>query len=344
MTLTRTVRAAAAAAAVMALTTACVGTTGGSGDDSQVISYNTPREWANWDDVLAAFTDETGISAPSDPKNSGQALAAIEAEASAPVADVTYLGIVFGLEAEDKDLLAPLPQGVTDGIDPDLVSPDGRWTTIHQGAIAFLVNTKALGDKPVPQCWEDLTDPQYKGMVGFLEPNAAAVGYSVLSAANLGLGGTVDDWAPGMAWAKAMRAQNVSLPAQTATSSVQQGEIPILVDADFNGYQLANDADAPIEVVLPCEGTISLPYVVGIIDGAPHQAAAEEFVKFVLSEPAQQLFAKSYLRPVVDVDVDPKVSDAMLPADEYAERVQNPDFRALNDARTDVLAQWDATR
>jgi putative spermidine/putrescine transport system substrate-binding protein len=41
----------------------------------------------------------------------------------------------------------------------------------------------------VPQCWEDLASEEYAGMVGFLDPTQAAVGYSVATAANLALGG-----------------------------------------------------------------------------------------------------------------------------------------------------------
>lgn len=315
----------------------------GSGDASgggQLTTYNTPEQWANWGAVLDAFEESSGITAPNDPKNSGQALAALEAEASAPVADAAYVGLVFGLEADSKDLLAEYDSELLGDIPAELKSEHGTWFTVHQGAIAFLVNTNAIGDAPVPECWSDLTDPTYADMVGFLDPTAAAVGYSVLSAVNLALGGTVDDWDQGMEWAGQMRENGVALPAQTATSAVQQGEIPILIDADFNGYKLANVDDAPIEVVLPCEGTIPVPYVVGMVDGAPNPDEAEQFLDFVLSDEAQTLFAESYLRPVRDVPIPAEVSSAMAPEDEYQEKVTAPDFPALNAAMDEVLARW----
>jgi putative spermidine/putrescine transport system substrate-binding protein len=67
-----------------------------------VVSYNTPNQWANWGAVLKAFTAKTGITAPSDPKNSGQTMAALEAEAKVPSADTANFGIVFFIEAAKK--------------------------------------------------------------------------------------------------------------------------------------------------------------------------------------------------------------------------------------------------
>lgn len=317
---------------------ACAG--GGGGDGGTVITYNTPENWANWGAVLGAFEESSGIVAPNDPKNSGQTLAALAAEAAAPAADAAYMGLVFGLEADSQGLLAEYDSDLLSEIPSDLRSETGTWVTVHQGAIAFLVNTDAIGDAPVPECWSDLTDPVYQGMVGFLDPSAAAVGYSVLTAANLALGGSTENWDPGMEWAQQLQTNGLALPAQTATSAVQQGEIPILIDADFNGYDLANNDDAPIEVVLPCEGTISVPYVMGIVKGAQHPEEAQQLMDFVLSDQAQTLFAESYLHPVRDVPIPDEVAAAMAPADVYAELVATPDFEALNEVMDDVLARW----
>jgi len=321
--------------------TGCVATTGSSGGAGTVIAYNTPKEWANWGEVLKQFTAKTGIAAANDPKNSGQTLAALTAEASAPVADVAYFGLVFGLQADQKGLLEPYSPPLIDQVPKQLKADNGTWSTVHQGAIAMLVNTKAIGNAPVPKCWKDLTKPEYKNLVGFLDPTSAAVGYSVLAAANLSLGGSFDNWDPGISWAKKMKDNGLALPKQTATSAVQQGEIPILIDADFNGYKLANVDKAPIKVVLPCEGTISVPYVMGLVKGAPHPEQGKKLLDFALSDAGQKLFAQSYLRPVrSEVKLPDDIAAAMTPVDEYQKLVKAPDFKAMNDSMNKALALW----
>jgi putative spermidine/putrescine transport system substrate-binding protein len=304
-----------------------------------VISYNTPEEWANWGTVLQAFTEKTGIQAPSDPKNSGQTLAALEAEAAAPQADAAYYGIVFGIEAAEKKLVEAYQPPGFDEIPDALKDAEGEWVAVHQGAIAFLVNTDELGDVPVPQCWEDLDNEAYAGKVGFLDPTQAAVGYSVATAANLALGGSLEDWNPGLEYLSRLHDNGLILPAQTATAMVQQGEIPILVDADFNGYKLRNIDDAPIEVVIPCEGTISVPYVMSLVKGAPRSEGGRALLDFVLSDEGQQLFAESFLRPVREVAIAPEIADQMLPDSEY-ERVIVPDFEQMRQVQDEFVSRW----
>ncbi|HEU4328440.1 MAG TPA: ABC transporter substrate-binding protein [Roseiflexaceae bacterium] len=304
-----------------------------------VVAYNTPEQWANWGGVLRAFSEQTGISAPSDPKNSGQTLAALEAEAAVPQADTAYYGIVFGITAAEKGLVAPYKPAGFDQIPASLKDAQGRWMAVHQGAIAFLVNTDELGGAPVPQCWADLLKPDYAGKVGFLDPAQAAVGYSVITAANLALGGSLDNFDPGARFFAQLHAAGLSLPAQTATALVQQGEIPILIDADFNGYKLRNVDQAPIEVVLPCEGTIAVPYVMSLVKDAPRPAAGQALLDFALSDAGQRLFAESYLRPIRPVEINPEIAAGMLPASQY-ERVSAPDFGQMRAVQTGVIERW----
>ena len=308
-------------------------------DKGTVVSYNTPVQWANWGAVLKAFSGRTGIDAPSDPKNSGQTMAALEAEAKAPQADVAYFGIVFGIEAGKKNLLAPYKPDHFDEIPANLKDAEGKWLAVHQGAIAFIVNTAELRGIPVPRSWKELLDDKYKGKVGFLDPTQAAVGYSVYVAGNFAMGGDLENWEPGVRYFKKLRENGLILPAQTATAMVQQGEIPILIDADFNGYKLKHIDGAPVEVVIPEEGSISIPYVISLVNGAPNEENGKKLVAFSLSDEGQRLFAESYLRPARNIDIDPAISEKMLPASDYR-RVVYPDFGKMRDAQAEATALW----
>lgn len=338
MKLMRRMSVAIAAGLTLALSACSFG-----GSDNIVISYNSPEQWANWGEVLKAFTAETGIQAPSDDKNSGKVMAALESEKNSPAGDTAYYGITFGMEAQEAGLVAPYENSKLAEIPDSLKADDGSWFAVHQGAVAFLVNTEAIGDLEVPQCWEDLTKPEYAGLVSWLDPATAAVGQSVMTAANLALGGDFNNWQPVIDWVNKLKANGpLQLPTETATNQLAQGELPILIDADFNGYQIAKAQDAPIEVVLPCEGSLTMPYVMSLVKNAPHQENAEQFLDFVLSDEAQKLFAESFIRPIRDVEVSEEVRNTMLPQEQYEELVAIPDFAEMNAAIPAFLDQWKA--
>src|SRR5204862_4943916 len=69
------------------------------------ICYNCPPEWADWGSQLKAIKERTGVTMPPDNKNSGQSLAQLVAEKASPVADVTYLGVTFGIQAKKEGVV-----------------------------------------------------------------------------------------------------------------------------------------------------------------------------------------------------------------------------------------------
>lgn len=283
-----------------------------------IVVYNTPPEWANWGTVLDQFKTSSGITVPPDNKNSGQTVAQLVAEKDKPLADAAYFGVTFGIEAAGRELLTPYKPQNWDAIPTDLKDPDGRWFAIHSGSVAFIVNTQALGSTPAPKSWDDLLKPEYKGKIGLLDPSSAFVGYAVATAANLAKGGTLDNWDPGVAYLKELYKQELIIPKQTATARVLSGEIPILLDYDFNGYRLKYKDSGPIEVVLPQEGTIVLPYVVGLVANGPNPEEGKRFLDYVLSDEGQRAWADGFVRPIRAELMSAETQAKFLPAAEYA--------------------------
>lgn len=50
------------------------------------------------------------------------------------------------------------------------------------------MNVDALDGAEVPTSWEDLLKPDYRGMVGYLDPTSAFVGYASAVAVNEAMG------------------------------------------------------------------------------------------------------------------------------------------------------------
>ena len=90
------------------------------------LCYNCPPEWADWGTQLKAIKEKTGITVPPDNKNSGQSLAQLVAEKAAPVADVTYLGVTFGIQAKKEGVVTPYKPAAWAEIPDGLKDPDGK--------------------------------------------------------------------------------------------------------------------------------------------------------------------------------------------------------------------------
>ena len=113
------------------------------------ICYNCPPEWADWAAQIRAIKEKTGVTVPLDNKNSGQALAQLVAERASPVADVTYLGVTFGIQAKADGVTQPYKPAHWADIPEGLKDPQGNWFAIHSGTLGFMVNVDALRAKPV---------------------------------------------------------------------------------------------------------------------------------------------------------------------------------------------------
>lgn len=303
------------------------------------ICYNCPPEWADWGTQLKAIARDTGIVVPQDNKNSGQSLAQLVAEKANPVADVVYLGITFGIQAAKSDVLAPYQPAGWDQIPADMKDPAGKWVALHSGTIGFMVNVDALNGAPVPQSWDDLLKPEYKGMVGYLDPASAFVGYAAAVAANLAKGGTLDDFTPGINYFKQLIKNQPIVPKQTAYARVLSGEIPILLDYDFNAYRAKYKDHANVAFVIPKEGSIKVPYVISLVKNAPHSNDGKKVIDYVLSDRGQAIWANAWLRPVRESAMSATAKAQFLPDSDYA-RARTVNYQHMADVQKAFSARY----
>lgn len=289
------------------------------------ICYNCPPEWADWASQLRAIKDKTGITVPPDNKNSGQTLAQLVAEKASPVADMAYYGVTFGIQARKEGVTAAYKPAGWAEIPDGLKDPEGHWFTIHSGTLGFMVNVDALKGKPVPKSWADLLKPEYKGLVGYLDPASAFVGYVGAVAVNQVRGGTMDNFGPAIEYFKALKKNEPIVPKQTSYARVLSGEIAILLDYDFNAYRAKYKDKANVEFVIPAEGTVVVPYVMSAVAKGPNAASGQKALDFILSNEGQAIWANAFLRPVRASAISKEAQARFLPASEYA-RAKTVDY------------------
>jgi putative spermidine/putrescine transport system substrate-binding protein len=295
---------------------------------ADVICYNCPPQWADWATMLKTVKSDLGIDIPFDNKNSGQALSQVIAEKANPVADFIYLGVNFGMKAKSLGLVDDYKPAHWDQVPAGLKDPDGAWTTIHSGTLGLFVNKDALGGKPVPACWKDLLKPEYKGMVGYLDPSSAAVGYVGAVAVNTALGGSDTNFTPAIDYFKGLKKNDAIVPKQTSYARVVSGEIPILFDYDFNAYRAKYTEKGNFAFVIPCEGTVVFPYVVSLVKNAPDKEKAKKVLDFLLSDKGQAIWTNAYLRPARPIELPPAVKAKFLPDSDYA-RAKSVDWAKM---------------
>ena len=165
-------------------------------------------------------------------------------------------------------------------------------------------------------------------MVGYLDPTSAFVGYASGVAANLALGGSLDNFDPAIAFFKELKKNKPIVPKQTSYARVISGEIPILFDYDFNAYRGKHKDMANVEFVIPAEGSIVVPYVMSLVKNGPNSENGKKVLDFIMSDTGQAVWANAFLRPVRASALSPDAAAKFLPATEY-ERAKPIDYAKM---------------
>lgn len=295
----------------------------GEAPERVVIQYDNIPNYANWGGVVEAYYQRTGVRIPADMKASSVALAAIEAERDNPRADCAYYSGAIGYLAAAKGLHAAYKPAGWNRIPANLKAPDGTWWTVHTAHLALLVNTDALDGKPVPRSFADLLKPMYKGLVVYDDPRATGTGFTFVAGINQVLGGG-ENMNRGFDYLKALDDNVLKYPQENSYNELLRGEIAIWINADGNGLQARHADGAPVETVIPAEGTIAMPLVMGMVKDGPHPQATRKYLSWLLTDEAQMLFARAFFRPVTDVELPPDLAAKFPPAQAYAKAIVPP--------------------
>jgi iron(III) transport system substrate-binding protein len=206
-------------------------------------------------------------------------------------ADLFYAQDAGSLDAIEKaGNLEPLPQDILDRVPERFRSRTGRWVgvTARSRIIAYGPKVKAseLPDSPL-----ELTDPKWKGRVGWAPTNASLQGY--ITALRLVEGEDVArKWLEGMV-ANDVQVFDSNVPIRDA---IAKGEIDLgLINHYYVAEAQAKDPDYPVKVHFPEKDLGSLVNTagVGILASSKRKDEAIAFVRSMLEKPSQEYFANS---------------------------------------------------
>ncbi|HZJ08143.1 MAG TPA: ABC transporter substrate-binding protein [Trueperaceae bacterium] len=244
-----------------------------------------------WCEALGpAFEEATGLELEFIRLSSQDALARIRAEAANPVFDVWFGGTGDPhLVAAREGLTEFYEPTMWDQINPDLVSQvGGTYIPLYAGAIGFVVNEEALGNLPLPESWEDLADPMYKGLIAMPDPNSSGTAYTII-ATLVQIFGEEEafELLAGIHQNVAQYTSSGSAPGQLAG----RGEVAIAIQFMHDGVKFQLQG-FPLTVYAPSEGT---GYEIGglsLIANSPNREGAIEFIEWALTPEAQMIAAE----------------------------------------------------
>jgi iron(III) transport system substrate-binding protein len=290
-----------------------------------------------------SFEEATGIDVAMTRKSSGETFAQIQAEASNPKGDVWWGGTGDPhLQAAEEDLTEPYVSPMRDQLHPWAIaqaeSAGDKTIGIYSGALGFGYNSEMLekAGLPAPACWEDLTKPEYKGMVQMANPNSSGTAYTTLASMVQMFG---EDG--GFDYMKRLHA-NINQYTKSGSAPIKAaGQGETLIGIVFMHDAVATTvAGFPVVTVAPCEGT---GYEIGsmsIIKGARNMDEAKAFYDWALSKEAQDLALQVNAFQVMS-NVGATKSDKA--PDLATIKLIDYDFKKYgsSDERKRLLSKWD---
>ncbi len=95
----------------------------------------------------------------------------------------------------------------------------------------------------------------------------------------------------------------------------------------------------PIEVVIPAEGGITIPLVMAMVKGAPHEKAAKKYLDWLLTVEAQEEFARAFFRPINPAALQPELAAKFPPAAHYKNAI-NPSLKEMAEYANQLKRAW----
>lgn len=301
------------------------------------------------DDVLAAFTKDTGIKVELiQGGDAGTVVNQAILTNGNPQADVLFgVDSTFLSRALEEDLFVPYEAADLDEVDDAFIlDPTHRVTPVDYGDVCLNFDKAYFGehDLPVPTRLEQLVEPAYRGLTVVENPATSSPGLAFLLSTIDAFGD--DGW---QEFWRALRANDVHVSdgwedayySQFSGGSTSEGTRPIVVSYASSPPAEVIYADPPVTeaptgvITAGCYRQVELA---GILRGTKHEAAARELIDFLLSEPFQADVPLSmFVYPVRRGVVLPTefLADAVAPSD-----VAELDPQVIGERRDEWIDTW----
>ena len=170
------------------------------------------------------------------------------------------------------------------GVNPKAIQYDGGAVSFANQIVLPAYNKKLVAAKDVPQKWEDLLDPKWKGKL--------AVTDATHHLARLAVGAWGEEKTTN--FVKALTKQNPMLGRLGETySRLQLGEVLVSVSFIDSFIRTARNKGAPIAFADKVTPVVAPAYIAGVPKGAKHPHVAYLFAAFLATPEGQLIWGKT---------------------------------------------------
>ena len=276
--------------------------------EGELIVYGSAEE-AYVSAACKHFEELYGIKVSYQRLSTGEVQAKITEENGNPSADVWFGGTSDPYaEAASAGLLLPYEaKNASHLVNQNYRDKDGAWYGIYKGILGFMVNTEELArmNLEVPQDWDDLLKPEYRGLIWLSNPATAGTAKLVIN--------TMVQMKGHDAAMEYFKALDANIAQYTKSGSgpskkVGIGECVIGIGFLHDGITQILDGYDNIQLVIPSSGTSFEIGATAIFKGAKHENAAKLWVEYALSPDCVNLAKdnESYQFLVIDNAEQPK--------------------------------------
>ncbi len=326
-------------------------------DEPMTLTLVTHDSFNASEEVLAAFTEETGITL--EILRSGDAGTMVNQSILSkenPLGDVMYgVDNTFLSRALNADLFVPYASALLENVPEEFkIDPENRVTPVDFGDVCLNYDAVYFTDNalPLPENLADLTKPEYNGLLTVQNPASSSPGLAFLLA-TIDQFGTEGDYTYLDFWTDLV-ANDVYISddwtdayyGQFSGSAGSEGTRPLVVSyassPPVEVYFMETPPESAPTGSIVADGTCFRQVeFVGILAGTEKQEAAQQFVDFMLSSTFQEDMP-------LQMFVFPILPDAALPEifAEYAAIPQNPvrmDAAEIEANREAWLQAWTET-
>jgi putative spermidine/putrescine transport system substrate-binding protein len=260
-----------------------------------------PSNWANYGNIIKAFTKLYGIKvnsiAPDD--SSAQEITQIQQKnGTSLAADVVDVGMSVALAS--TSLFAPYQVATWSAIPAAQKEPTGLWVQDYGGYMSVGYNSTKFG---TVTSLNQLLGKKFKSAVALNgNPTEANAALSGVMMASLAEGGSASSIAAGVSFFHKLKAAGNYVPVQATASTIKEGTTPVVFNWDYlNTAAVVGQPASTWKVFIPENATLGGYYAQAINKNAPHPAAARLWEEFLYSQAAgggQNLWLEGGARPV----------------------------------------------